>query len=436
MTLFGVVAESQMSIQINPDVISPVLRALHVRCRQLTPYETPLLHGLGKLRYQPTLHMPQLSRVLRDPHFISKITGTNNEYSSSDSIRLFKVALYLFSLGSVSLPDLAHFVSVFAGFQRRNFTEGVPKTVVEIRGLLKEMNKFMPEAIIKLWLEKCEPYLRSKDVIAPYEFLFLVANSRDRMEAIKSLPYTQMNIVPEANGTYEIDEIVNYPTHPDALLECMSSKTLALNRLHFLGNTELREEEISSDDSSVESPTVELQNIENFRKEISNTALKEQIKKVIEECQQKLNAAKLGGRLAFEERHSKSETIGRLVRKSRHTQSAVNLSSTPLSRKSFFAVTHFSAYVPPATLFPSRPRFEKVLPAKRLCDTQFLRSRPTTASKSRDTKLHDRAEVTFFSEGKTADTLDLSVTSAKSVLHKRPPSGKTRTLLREKMLPV
>jgi hypothetical protein len=99
--LYGIVAESQMTTQISPEIIPQVLRALNVRLPQLAHYENPLRESLAKLVHQPSIAIQKVFRALRDPYFISKVSGIANGFGSSDNIRMVKISLYLFGKGSL-----------------------------------------------------------------------------------------------------------------------------------------------------------------------------------------------------------------------------------------------------------------------------------------------------------------------------------------------
>jgi len=283
-----------------------------------------------------------------------------------------------------------------------------------IKQLLKEMNKYLPLPVLRLWLTSTGPYLRDKDGIAPHEFLFLVANCRDRMEAVQSLPYNRVTVTPQASGIYPLDEVVGYPSHPDALLESLSTKALALDQVTFLGNTDLRVEPSQSASSS----DSEAPSLDHFRKQISRESQKLQVRQTIESCQQRLNAAKLGGRLTFEERYSQHQQPARSFSRPK-PQHHSSLSLLSQSRLSFFASTPYSAYIPPQALFPPKPRFQKAKCGKKLFQSPVLtqelkRSRPST----KVNRTLDRGEVQL--EARTLDYSDISVLSMKSELHTKP----------------
>lgn len=297
-------------------------------------------------------------------------------------------------------------------------SDGVPVDAAEIKQLLKEMNKFIPEPVLRLWLTKTGPYLRDRESIAPHEFLFLVANCRDRMEAVQSLPYNRVTVIPQANGTYPLDEVVGYPSHPDALLESLAAKGLALDKITFIGNTDLRVEVRSQ---SASSSDTEAPSLDHFRKEISHDSIKVQIRQTIENCQQRLNAAKLGGRLTFEERYSQNQLPVRSFAAQNKPAHHSFISSLTHSRLSFFAATPYSTYVPPQVLFPPKPRFQKSKCGKKLFQSPVLiqelkRSRPATAAKVNRTM--DSGEIRL--HNRTLDYMDMSVHSMKSELHTRP----------------
>lgn len=291
-------------------------------------------------------------------------------------------------------------------------SDGVPLDTAVIKQILKEMNKYLPEPVLRLWLNSTGPYLRDKEGIAPHEFLFLVANCRNRMEAVQSLPYNRVTVTPQASGIYPLDEIVSYPSHPDALLESVSAKALALDQVTFLGNTDLRvDHSPSASSSDSEAPS-----LEHFRKEISREVQMLKVRQTIESCQQRLNAAKLGGRLTFEARHSQHPASSFQKPKPQHQSSLSRLSQ---SRLSFFASTPYNAYIPPQVLFPPKPRFQKSKCGKKLFQSPVLtqelnRTRPSTASKVNKTL--DSEEV----KTRILNTTDLSMLSMKSELHTRP----------------
>ena len=293
--------------------------------------------------------------MLRSVQFQTQVAEVETLFGRLESVRLVQSSLYLFIRGSLGLPDLSACVKAVAAYHRSQLTDGIPASLHVLKQLLKEVSRFLPEPLLRLWVTCCSPYFRYKDLISPHEFLFLAANAKDRTALISDLPYGQVCTSPKSNGTFPLDDITRNPAHPDLLLETQAAKTLLLDKVCFIGNSEPRPIPPSA------SHRISLQ---DFRKEIGHQSHKEEMRRTLEDCQQKLNAAKLGGRLAFEERH------GLPVRQSfsrspRRKASCVAPRTPQADRSTFFAQVHYSAYVPPHLLFPTRPKFTKVLRRKR-----------------------------------------------------------------------
>ena len=328
-------------------------------------------------------------------------------------------------------------------YERSHITDGVPLAIPAIRSLLKDMNKYLPGPVLKLWMEQTAPYLRFKDFITSSEFLFLVANCKSRTEAVAALPYGKVSVTPEPTGTYEIDEIVKYPGHPDQLLESMAEKYIVLDRTVFTGNTEKRLEKRSVSSHSKVRHAGDVPSLESFRKAISNTEQMAKIHRVIEDCQQKLNAAKLGGRLTFEEKHSDARTHEKPQRvKSagmrKQNLSFLDTSSVMDTRKSVLDSSKCTGYIPPHVLFPKRPKFHKVIRRRKTSSpTASLKSPTRTWSLSRASGKWLCTSTGSF-ELKRTDTLDTSATTTNLSGRKKPSrrfsNTKSSTRLRDLLL--
>lgn len=311
-----------------------------------------------------SIGLQEVFAVLRSVKFQTQVAEVETLFGRMESLRLVQSSLYLFVRGSLGLPDLSICVEAVAAYHRSQLTDSVPASVHVLRQLLKEANLFLPGPLLLLWVTSCSPYFRYKDLICPHEFLFLAANAKDRKALISNLPYSQMCISPKLNGIFPLDEIALSPAHPDLLLETQAAKTLLLDKICFIGNSEPRPTPPSASHRI---------SLDDFRKEICHPSQKEQMRRTLEGCQQKLNAAKLGGRLAFEEKH------GLPVRHScskspRRKASCITPLTPQVDRSTFFAQVPFTAYVPPQLLFPTRPKFAKVLRRRRTVVRQKERS--------------------------------------------------------------
>ena len=371
------------------------------------------MQGLAKIKAAPVAPVQFIFRVLRDPYFISKSLQISSPFTSSECLRLLQVSIYLFAKGALRyfLPSLQD-IRLCVTSVSRSMSDGIPLKAEVIRPLLKDMNKYIPNAVLELWVEKTAPYLREMDVIAPHECLFLVANCRNRTEAVQSLPYKQVTVTPEVSGMYALDEVVNHPSHPDSLLESLATKGLVLDHITFIGNTDLR---LSEPHSKPTPDDIEILDIDHFRRELNRDSQKNLIKQTIENCRQRLNAAKLGGRLAFEERHFKGKRMD--TQPGKFAAPCVTSTSFTQSRLSFFSNTAYNTYIPPNILFPPKPRFRKGKCGKKLVNSPslsyFLSKRPTTASIGYRT-------VDTTVESKRVDAMNVSVYTVKSDHHSLP----------------
>jgi hypothetical protein len=288
---------------------------------------------------------------MRSTQFQTKVAEVETMFGRPDSVKLIQAGLYLFVRGSLSLADLSRSVKAVAAYHSSHFTDSVPASVPVLKQLLKEVNKFLPDPLLRLWVTRCSPYFHYKDQICPREFLFLAASAKNRAALISNLPYGQMCVHPGSDGTFPLDDIARSPAHPDFLLETQAAKNLVLDKVHFIGNSEARP-----------MPTSASQRISlhDFMKELSRQSQKEQLRKTLEDSQQKLNAVKLGGRLAYEERYC--IPIRQSLSQSPKKKSSGAAPLTPQAdRSAFFSNVPYTTYVPPQLLFPIRPKFSKVL---------------------------------------------------------------------------
>lgn len=314
--------------------------------------------------------------MLRSTPFQARVADIETLFGRPNSVRLVQVGLYLFVKGSLSLVELSSCVQTIAAYQRSQISDGIPAVVPVLRALLKEVGRFLPDALLRLWLHTCSPYFRYPDLLCPHEFLFLAASAKDRSVLISKLPYGKVSVRPGVNGTFDIDEITSSPAHPDALLETQTAKSLLLSKVRFIGNTEKRPTPRSASHHT---------SIQDFKREISRQKQKEQLRRTLEDCQQKLNAAKLGGRLAYEERLNRPVQLSQSPKRK---TSAVSTCTPQADRSTFFAQVHYTRYVPPHLLFPNRPKFTKVLKRRRSGDRSVT---PSQSFESTGSLKHERA---------------------------------------------
>ena len=102
-----------------------------------------------------------------------------------------------------------------------------------IKRVLRSINRFLPDRILTLWLERNQPFLSHTKILTPNEFLFLVCNTRDRAEAIAELPYGERTLARDTgNKTFSWMKLSNSTLRLSAGCSAMQTKpttTIALS---------------------------------------------------------------------------------------------------------------------------------------------------------------------------------------------------------------
>jgi hypothetical protein len=85
---------------------------------------------------------------------------------------------------------------------------------------MRAMNKVMAEKLIEEWLVEVDKQLIDPAFISAYEFLFLVANAKDRLELLDRLPRCERSIVPNKKSRlFTIDSAVKTKLTPNSILQ-------------------------------------------------------------------------------------------------------------------------------------------------------------------------------------------------------------------------
>lgn len=81
------------------------------------------------------------------------------------------------------------------------------------------MNRFLPLRLIETWLEYNISILKFKEKLLPHEYLFLVANSHDRLKLLKENVRTQFDLSKDQIGIFTLDMSVEQHPNLDFRLE-------------------------------------------------------------------------------------------------------------------------------------------------------------------------------------------------------------------------
>ena len=241
-----------------------------------------------------------------------------------------------------------------------------------IKRVLRSINRFLPDRILTLWLERNQPFLSHTKILTPNEFLFLVCNTRDRAEAIAELPYGERTLARDTgNKTFFLDETVKFNTAPERWLQRHADQTNDYNRLVYVGpDAPVRTKAANqkTDKQTVANKTKE--ELDEFKQALRNPKLIGEIKAALAESQHQLNTARLSGRLAYEEKHlAEIKPVNTQAWKLNPTSRPATARSPYLSKspsegallaKSLLTAKKFDMYIPPNLLFgsarKSRPR--------------------------------------------------------------------------------
>lgn len=255
--------------------------------------------------------------------------------------------------------------------QHRFFADGVLLEKDNIKRVLRSINRFIPDKILTLWLERNQPFLSHTKVLTPNEFLFLVCNTRDRAEALAELPYSARTLARDpGNKTFFLDETVKFRTAPERWLQRHADQTNDYDRLIYVGaRAPLRTKAAhqKTDKQTVVNKTKE--ELDEFKQALRNPKLIGEIKQALAESQHQLNTARLSGRLAYEEKHlaeikPAATQAWKLNPTNRPATARPHLQRTPsdgaLLARSLLSAKKFDMYLPPNLLFggtrPPRPR--------------------------------------------------------------------------------
>ena len=98
-------------------------------------------------------------------------------------------------------------------FDSLNFRNGIPQDAKEILRTLVSMNLFLPLRLIISWLDYNKSLCRFEDKLLPHEYLFLAANSQDRLKMAQKHISTCFDLNKSEQGIYEID--TSLAIHPN-----------------------------------------------------------------------------------------------------------------------------------------------------------------------------------------------------------------------------
>jgi hypothetical protein len=98
-------------------------------------------------------------------------------------------------------------------FDTQTSRNGLPAKAKKILRALVNMNRFFPLNLIQTWLDYNLSMMKFTEKMLPHEFLFLVANSQDRLKLISQNFQTNFDLSKDHIGVFSLDNTLE--THPN-----------------------------------------------------------------------------------------------------------------------------------------------------------------------------------------------------------------------------
>jgi hypothetical protein len=92
------------------------------------------------------------------------------------NVKLLMVALYLFSNKMIKFEDIQKVNMVYRLARFKSLSGGIPARASDLLNSLREINYFITDKKLKIWLDGEKKRLHNKNTVQIHEFLFLIAN--------------------------------------------------------------------------------------------------------------------------------------------------------------------------------------------------------------------------------------------------------------------
>jgi hypothetical protein len=160
-----------------------------------------------------------ISRVLCSSEFSRSLFKSNTSVCVSLMNKVIKVSAYLLTLRLLTHEDIRTAIFVHDMLSRKN-NHKFPADKALILKAMRAMNKVMAEKLIEEWLVEVDRQLVDPAYISAYEFLFLVANAKDRLALLDRLPRCERSIVPNKKSRlFTIDSAAKTKMTPDSIMQ-------------------------------------------------------------------------------------------------------------------------------------------------------------------------------------------------------------------------
>lgn len=160
-----------------------------------------------------------ISRVQGSSEFISSLFKSNTSHCVSLVNKIIKVSAYMLSQRLLNHEDIKASLFVHEMIARKHLHK-FPARKDLIMKAMRQINKVMGERLVELWLTESSRTLIDPEFITAYEFLFLVANAKDRLKLMDKLPRCERTVKPNKKSKlFTIDPAAKVKLTPDSILQ-------------------------------------------------------------------------------------------------------------------------------------------------------------------------------------------------------------------------
>jgi len=235
---FAAMTGSTSSLQIQ----EVICVGLGVTSSQLNSFFQPLRADLaGISREKLGVDLQQFFGLVDSSAYLRAVREVYVDRSVPSNLELIKSALYVHAVHKLKyfsprISTLRSAMILIKLDSREYLLDGISLDRKHIHRVLRQSGLFLPDRLLEFWLHKYIQTDREIQQISPAEFVFLVANAKDREEVIGKLPYGERSLEREKEtGLYRLDEAVTlrHSANPEQWMQREGNAAVNRSRITF-----------------------------------------------------------------------------------------------------------------------------------------------------------------------------------------------------------
>lgn len=286
---------------------------LGVTSSQLNSFFQPLQADLPGISHEKLgIDLQQFFKLVDSSAYLRAVRDVYVDRSVPSNLELIKSAVYVHAVHrlkyfSQRISTLRSIMILIKLDSREYLLDGISLDRKHIHRVLRQSGLFLPDRLLEFWLHKYIQSDREIQQITPAEFVFLVANAKDREEMIGKLPYGDRSLEKEKeSGLYRLDAAVTlrHSADPEQWMQREGNAAISRSRVTYYKDSSPSRQSAQSSKKKDRRKTVKERLEANLRSLLANPHLHTEIQSTLHQFTKLLPASRAQISTSYSQRKS------------------------------------------------------------------------------------------------------------------------------------